>query len=359
MTKRNGDDGLPACVFRHLHEQQAFQRLLFADGSLNEDDLYFHRTGDAKEILTRIDRTVREDLKAQRRRIVGVRSHIGDGKSTLLGYLAKKHVDEVPATNVVTINLPGLEGGEENLNLIVRDLVWFLLYELRKRDLLIKDVYEDAERAFEETDDNPSQALGSVREFLRRVSPVLKKRYLVWVCDDVQNRVCLEAFRSLIDLKDSKPPKKRFFEGVPCLIVFATSRKEVEEVWRKNPNLERAGHQLNWLRVGASDVLEIVRTRLRASFRSIDKELAGDLEKEVETNPFYPFRQQDLQFFLEQKDKPERIERQRNDFAAEVAELNLHNMLGVLQRVIDKRVKEADWGLVRHLDLSVADNKRR
>src|SRR5580765_708028 len=87
----SGEEPVLARVFQYLRDSKPFTMSLFTDTVPGKaDHAHFFTTGDINRIVSLID-AWGADPDAENRTILCVRANIGDGKTSLLGYLRHRY----------------------------------------------------------------------------------------------------------------------------------------------------------------------------------------------------------------------------------------------------------------------------
>lgn len=337
MTASTSDTPIKE-LYQHIASKKPFYRSLFSlRSSAGNDNKYFYITAPIQRLIDLYTTFKAADVVFCEKRIIGVHANIGDGKSTLLGFL--RHLTGEP---VVPVFVEGLHDDDADPSRFLLELVWALLYTLKERGLLEPALYNEIKVAFLRNKDSSAVARAQLVQEQMKLVPSLGGYHLIWLCDNVAHRSYLQALDQLLALRELEPPKRHFFAETPILIVFTTSELELIDVWENDPNRAAAGYLLQRLGVCEEDMFEIVRRILDASFEDLPESLRATAAELRKQNPVYPLVSEDLRLFLSAKARPRKLEQRRNAVKLEVAEIQLRNTLHLLQRLFDAAAKERD-----------------
>jgi hypothetical protein len=345
-----------AVIYSYLHASQLFRNLRF-NGDSAQWDQHFHATQDIQQIVNSLADTLEDDQLNKRKRIVGVRANIGDGKTTLLNYLKYKFPKTFPLY-LQAIAQSVSEGDNDDLWKVLRMLVLLLFYEMRNRKLIKENDYLEAVHQSNQAKGG-EEIQAAVCKYLRKYYDSLRGTYPMWLCDNIKHPGCLTCFKFLMDLQDLEPPFNRFFDSVSVLVIFSTIDRGVQTAWQTMIESEVSGHLSHSLRVRQEDALGIVTKILQgcAATSSPDVQAAFRQCQATSDTALYPFVKDDLTFFLGKKAKKVLLSDSRLDVKAEVAEIQLRNTLNLLQRAVDKMKQEGNTRPVDLKDLESADSK--
>ncbi len=343
-------------VFRFLEDSKPFKIRLFTDlGRAAGHDVYFFKTEDISRILTLIDDWVASE-NGESKRIFGVRSNIGDGKTSLLGYVRQKY------QNCVVVPLDGVDHDTIAPLKLRSKLVLSLLYAMKEKELLEEKVFNEAAAKFVDVSgyqDAETRLDRLTTDALRLYAPKLTNESVLFVCDNLRHLECLAAFKSLLEMRDPLPLYRQFFANVRSAVVCSTSERAIEEKWKESVRDDTS--RLEWLRVTKENMFNIVKQVLEASLTIPPPGWSPNLKEALGTerrdNAVFPFDEEDLRLFLAEKAQKHEVGDPRHDVRLKLSEIQLRNTLDLMQRIIKEKAREATPGLVSLRDLIKEDTK--
>lgn len=339
-------------TINYLHENRPFLKSLFdysGDPDLagiERDKRTYYETSSVCEVLKIIEEL--EQQNRGQRRIIGLRANIQDGKTTFLKYLKfDNRRDFLPIL---------ITNKEEDKWKLISWMVHLMFYEMRQANILSESDYNTATVDLKKSRIGELSIETTIKQYLHKFRDHLTGKIL-FLCDDADSKIYLDAFLTLIELTNDEPPVVRFFNDALFVVVFCTREREIEETWH-NENLSASGHRFQKLSITIEDMLNIVRQIFEVSYESLE-ENNQELKDILKENSVFPFEENGLMEIIKNKAEIKTIENNQHNYRSQVTEIQLYNMLNLLQRVIDERIKENMEGLITATDILRVDNTLR